>query len=183
VARDLATVGVDYVTVIPELYGIVGVPPPDVNTPPPGFEVAKVFPDGNAAWQVVARPRDGVAFVAVDNWWSPEQRDGLRWRFMRETAVVHLYAPVAGRYRVDYRMHSAAGPRPLTVEVGGEQHLETTVGAERALTMTLDLPAGLTDLRFTNPGYAAQDIPSGDPRAWSFEVSDLTLTRTSPATR
>ena len=68
VATDLATVGVNYVTVIPELYGIVGVNPPDVNNPPAGFRVARVFPDGNAAWKVVARPRDGLAFVKIIDW-------------------------------------------------------------------------------------------------------------------
>jgi hypothetical protein len=177
VAADLATVGVGYVTVIPELYGIVQVNPPDVNNPPPGFAVAKVFPDGNALWRVTAAPRDGLAFVKIDNWWTPARREGRNWRFMRDKAIVHLYVPTAGRYRVDFRAHSAAGPRPLVLEDGDTQVLSTTVGAERSLSTTLELPAGRTDVTIVNPGYTAQAIPSGDPRAWSFEVSDLALTR------
>jgi hypothetical protein len=177
VAAELATVGVDDVTVIPELYGIVQVNPPDVNAPPPGFAVVKVFPDGNALWRVTAKPRDGLAFVKIDNWWTPARREGRNWRFMRDRAIVHLYVPAAGRYRVDFRARSAADPRPMVLEADGAQALSATVGAERALSTTLDLPEGRTDVTIVNPGYTAKDIPSGDPRAWSFEVSDMALTR------
>ncbi|MGD9572515.1 MAG: hypothetical protein AB7V62_11550 [Thermoleophilia bacterium] len=177
-ARDLATVGADYVTVIPELYGIVGVNPPDVNNPPDGFAVEQVFPDGTAAWRVTAEPRDGLAFVAVKDFWAPQGRDGLSWRFMRDDAVVHLYAPQAGDYTVDFRIRSADdSPRPLVIEADGDEVLDATVGPEQAVSLDLTLPEGRTDLRLVNPGYSAQDIPSGDPRAWSFEVSDMTLTR------
>lgn len=179
VARDLATVGVDYVTVIPELYDVVGLNPPDVNAPPTGFEVAQTFPDGNAVWRVTARPRDGLAFVAIDDWWTPQRRGGRNWRFMRADAVVHLYAPVVGRYRVDFRARGAGGPRPLRVEVEGDEVLAATVGAERGFALTLDLPAGRTDLQLEDPDYTAHEIPSGDPRAWSFEVSDMALSRLS----
>jgi len=176
-AADLATVGVDAVTIMPELYAAIGVNPPAVDAPPPGFEVAKVFPDGNAVWRVVAPPRDGLAFVAADEWWTPKPRGGRAWRFMRDAATIHLYAPVAGRYRVELGVRSAAGPRPLVAEIDGRQVAATTVGPQREVGVDVDLPAGRTDLRLAQPDYAAQDIPSGDPRAWSFEVSDATLTR------
>ena len=96
---------------------------------------------------------------------------------MRDDAVVHLYAPVAGRYRVEFRARSAGAPRDMVVEVDGHEALARTVGAEQPLETVLELPAGRTDLRLVDPDYAADDIPSGDPRAWSFEVSDMTLTR------
>lgn len=176
-ASALRTLGVDYVTVMPELYELQGLSPPDVNHPPAGFRVARVFPDDTAVWRVTAAPRDGLGIAESIMWWTPTRRSGRNWRFMRDDAVVHLYAPFSGRYRVEFRARSAGGPRDLVVEVDGDRSLGTTVGAERTLETVLDLPAGRTDVRLISPDYAADDIPSGDPRAWSFEVSDMTLTR------
>ena len=56
-------------------------------------------------------------------------------------------APAAPRARV-----------PLVAEAAGAEVLRTTVGPERDLAMTLDLPAGRTDVRLSDPAYDAGAI-------------------------
>jgi hypothetical protein len=176
-ARALRTLGVDYVTIMPELYAELGVGQPDVHHPPAGFRVARVFPDGTAVWRVTAAPRDGLGIFQRDLWWTPTQRSGRSWRYMRDEGVVHLYVPVAGHYRLTFGARSAAAPRPMVVDLPDNQTLRATVGPEREVATAVGLPAGRSDIKIQNPGYAADHIPSGDPRAWSFEISDLSLTR------
>lgn len=164
VATRLAAADVDYVTIHPFAYAQVGQPQPDVTAPPPGFEVAEVFPDGSAVWRVVADPADAIA-IRWDGWWDPEavERGPLRW--LSQAGSVAVIAPGEGNYEVAF---SARGLDPgatyqtiLRGPDGTERRVRIT-GTER-VRVPLDLPAGRSDI----------DIAVATPTARTISPEDL----------
>jgi hypothetical protein len=178
-APALRTLGVDLVTVSPELYARVGVNPPDPAHPPPGFAPVRAFPDGSAIWRVTAAPLEGVAIFQRSSWWAPELVGGRLWCYMRDTARVTLYAPRAGTFRVTFEARNAeAGEsRTLRLELPGGRAQELTVGARRPVRLEVSLREGRNDVRLINQGPPARPIGGTDMHVVSVQVSRWTLTR------
>ena len=177
-AGALSTLGIDLVTVSPDLYASVAVNPPAAASPPPGFTVVRAFPDGSAVWRVAAPRSDGLAIFQRSSWWPPERFEGRPWRYMRETARVTIFAPRAGRHRVTFEARNAAvGQRALRIDLPGDGSQEITVGARRTVTLDLSLQEGRNDVRLTNLGAPARPVAPGDPRVVSVQVSPWTVER------
>lgn len=87
-AERLATLGVDYATIDPGLYALVGRPAPDPAHPPAGFAAVATFPGGSAVWRVTAAPEDAVAIFQRSTWWPPERVGGRQWRYM--LSLIHI---------------------------------------------------------------------------------------------
>lgn len=177
-AARLRTLGVDYATVDPELYALVGRAPPDPRHPPSGFTLVQAFPDGSAIWSVTANPLDAVTIFRRSTWWSPEQVGRREWRYMRDTARVTVWADRPGTYRVSFGLASypAATARTLMVrDPGGAVH-RLAAGAAAEAGFTSALRAGRNDFTLTNLGPAAREISPVDARVVSLRVSGWALT-------
>lgn len=176
-AVRLATLGVDYVTIEPELYGLVGRPSPDPQTPPAGFTPVVVFPNGSAVWKVTAQPADAVAIYQRSTWWPPERVGGRQWRYMRETAGMTVWAPRAGRYRVAFGLASRPATTARTLVVEGPGGLRRSLPARGAdVSFEAVLAQGRNDFTLTNDGPPARQISPADPRVVSLRVSEWALT-------
>lgn len=178
-AARLATLGVDYVTIDPELYALVARPAPDPANPPAGFAPVAAFPGGGAVWKVTAQPEDAVAIFRRSTWWAPERVGGRPWRYMRETAGMTVWAPRAGRYRISFGLVSRPATTARTLRVEGPdgqvQRLRAGAGApDVALTATLE--SGRSDFQLVNEGPPAAQISPADPRVVSLRVSEWALT-------
>ena len=178
-ARALSALGVDLVTVSPELYAAVGANPPNPWHPPSGFAPVRAFDDGSAIWRVTATPLDAVAIFQRSAWWTPERVVGRPWRYMQETARVTIYAPRAEAYRVMFQARNAeAGEsRRVRLELPGGSSQEVTVGAHRRVALDVSLQPGRNDVRLVNLGPPAHPITGTEAPAVSVRVSPWTVRR------
>ena len=102
VAAQLAGAGVSTVTINPWAFGPLGQPPIDPAKPPAGYEMAKQFADGTAAWHVVADP-DPASVIFRGTWSEPTPIGSRLWwaaRFPSATVSVVGWTP--GRYRLTF---------------------------------------------------------------------------------
>ena len=110
-AGALSTLGIDLVTVSPDLYTSVAVNPPDAASPPcrvhRGARVPRRQRDLAGRSAPLRRPGDLPALVVV----AARAVRGPPWRYMRETARVTIFAPRAARYRVTFDARNAPGGR------------------------------------------------------------------------
>ena len=179
-AQRLATLGVDYATIDPELYALVGRRAPDPARPPAGFAATASFPGGSAVWRVTAAPEDAVAIFQRSTWWPPERAGGRQWRYMRETARMTVWAPRAGTYRIAFGLATrpATTARTLRVEgPSGQVERLRADGPAREVALTARLGSGRNDFTLANEGPAAKQISPADPRVVSLRVSQWSLTR------
>jgi hypothetical protein len=184
-AARLRGLGVDVVTVIPSLYAVGGLPAPNPYTPPAGFRLHRVFPDGSAVWTITDPPLDAVAIFQRSSWWPPQRRRGREFRHMRESARMWVYAPAAGSYRVAFALRSS--PERLHRELliagpDGWRH-RVAAGAERHVELDVALRQGRNDFTLTNEGAPATPLRPGDPRIVSLQVSLWDVARLTGAPR
>jgi len=177
IAPRLAGLGVDLVAVNPWFYGALGMVPPDVADPPPGFRVLRRFGDGSAVWEVVARPAAAVAIPRAEGWWDPELRDGRIRRWMHTRARVTVVAPEAGDYVLRTRARGLEGDYTLSVTASGDTVGTAAVGPEDGdVAIPVTLPAGESDLWLVSD-RPPRRIGGGDLRVVTMQLSDVTLTR------
>lgn len=182
VARRLAGLGIDSVTVNPWAYARLQVPPPDPRDPPPGFTVDEVYEDGSAVWHITARPADAVAFQRSTGWWNVEQADGRVFRWMHTAGDITVFADRPGRYVARFSAKGLKkGARPYTAEIShGSGAAQTITVPERGgvYEVPLTLKQGLTDITIRRTGGPApKRISAADPRVVSIAVSDWDVRR------
>ena len=126
-ATDLATAGVRFAVINPWAFGALGrTPNLDVNTPPAGFSVERVFPDGTAIWRVTAPPQTGIVLFQRPGFaWGTREGRATWHRLTARKAVLTIWAPRTGDYRVTLPL------RALSAEA-----LKTTGGLEGQITLT-----------------------------------------------
>lgn len=182
-ARWMSALGIKWVIVEPWAYRMAGSEPPDPARPPAGYALERTFPDGSAAWRVVAPPADGVP-VFRDGWW---QADGIRgegiWRWMRDDAGISAVVPRPGDYRVRMRVRGFVPGATYRLRVDLPDGSSRTVPI-RAAVRTIDLPLAMDrtqgDIRLTSGGEAPRQVSASDLRVVSVQVSEPVITRVRP---
>lgn len=121
VPERLAGAGIETVVVNPWAYPILGQEAPVVDDPPPGFELAEVFPDGTAAWHVTAEP-DPAAAIFREGWTGPEVAgERLWWAVQPAGGTVSLVAWVPGEYDVVFPVGTSAPTPRRGVQIVGPE--------------------------------------------------------------
>ncbi|MEZ5079258.1 MAG: hypothetical protein R2878_01055 [Thermoleophilia bacterium] len=174
VARKLAAVGIDLVSVNPWAYAARGVAAPDPAHPPKGFRALATFPDGSAVWRVVATPAEHFVFFYDATWWEPEVSDGTVWRWMRDEGKLYVWSTTTGSVRLGFRVLGFGDRiRTLRVAADGRELTTVEVGPEPR-TVVVDLPVQggtVTPVTLTREGDPpATQISATDPRVVSMRV-------------
>jgi len=82
-----------------------------------------------------------------ENWYAPEESAGLRYQWISNDAVLRLFAPREGWYRLSFRAHSFRDYRHLRLLLGDTAVGEYTVGHPAFwATPPFFLPRGWSDL-------------------------------------
>ncbi len=139
-----ATAGIPLVVAQPWAWAMHGLTAPDPTKPPAGLEVVKTFEDGSAIWQVIAQPVVAVTFPDRTTWDPPRVINGVKWRYMRNNAVMRAFAPKATTVRITLQ---AAGynPKltyPLTITAPDSKAFRYEVRGRRVISFVTDLPKG-----------------------------------------
>lgn len=175
VASQLAGAGVSTVVVNPWAAGVLGQPPIDPAAPPQGFAPAASFPDGTAAWHVVAPPPPASA-IFRGTWSGPEASGGRLWwtapaiggrisvvgwrpGTYRFTFLARLAAPAPG---ARLRLRPPGGP-PVSVPLGA---------APRAVSVEVRAP-GLPD----PPATIVASTPGAPPGAVRVSAPEVAPAR------
>ncbi len=184
-AEAMATIGIDYVTIAPWAFAMLGREGPDPLQPPAGFELAAQFEDGSAIWEVVAAPGDAVV-VRRDGFWDTEVIDGQSLRWLGQEGGVTVVADEAGLYEVSF---DAAGLDPSAtyqLEVRGPdgtvQTLEVT-GEKDRYAFQLPLAEGESTVEWRVLTPAAQQISPEDLRVVTIQTGTWDATRVGPTDR
>ncbi len=113
-ATLLATANVKYVVI--NAWAYPGLDQKAPRSAPPGYEVVKRTPEGDAVWRVTAEPADGfVTFQGMDGQGLEYTPQGWRnWRWMFTRGAVKAYVREPGTYRATFRAAPAGGPHVIT---------------------------------------------------------------------
>ncbi|GEM_PF-1081112 len=175
-ATAYATAGIRYVVINPWAWGQSGLTPPAAGSPPPGYRVAAAFPGGGGVWRVTAASAPAIAFPGT-GWWDPETVNGVRWRYLKDTATVVAYAPVAAPARISFEAKGFLAGRDymLTVDPPLSKTLTFPVSGRRRISFTTRLPAGTSTFRLVASGTPAQQVSPKDLRVVSVDMSQWTV--------
>ena len=175
-ANAYATAGIKLVGIEPWAYAIRKIAPPNPDHPPAGLAVAKVFSDGSAIWRVTAAPSVAVAFPDRTTWDAARVVNGVRWRYMRDNAVMRAYAPAAARVHVTFLAQgiNAKLIYPMRISAPDGSVHEFMIRGREAIRFTTALPKGSSrfGLMVTRP--PADPLGAG---AMTVETSPWTLTQ------
>lgn len=175
-ASAYATAGIKLVAIEPWAYAFRKIKPPDPSEPPPGFSVEKVFPDGSAIWDVTATPVAAVAFPDRTTWDPARIVNGMRWRYMRDEAVMRAYAPKAVRARVTFLAKgiNSALSYPLRITSPDGAVHNFTIRGRQTISFRTPLPRGASRFELSVTRPANDPLGAG---AMTVETSQWTLTR------
>jgi len=171
-ATAYATAGIRYVVINPWAWAQVGMTPPKVTSPPPGFAVAAAFPDGSGVWRVTAPAGRAIAFPA-QGWWDPQVIDGTTWRYMKDTAAYTAWAPQGGPVHVRFRAEGFVPGKPyiLTIVTPAGGHLAFPINGARDISFRTTLPKGKSTFGLAASGTPAQQVGTADLRVVTIQVS------------
>ncbi len=175
-ATAYATAGIKYVVINPWAWRQAGLNPPRSDMPPSGYALAATFPDGSGVWRVTAAPRAAIAFPA-QGWWDPETINGVRWRYMKDTATYTTWAPRATQVTITF---SAQGFRAgntyglVVASPDGSRESFPVTGARRIILRTT-LPKGQSEFRLTATGTPPQRMSPTDLRVVTIRVSQWVM--------
>lgn len=176
-ARAYATAGIDLVAIEPWSYALSKIPVPTVSQPPAGYALAADLGAGGGIWRVTASPAKAIAFPDRTTWDAARTVNGVRWRYMRDSAVMRAYSPTGGRFTVTF---TAAGYDPLLAyplviaAPDGTTH-SVSVKGRTAVSFVTTLPAGTS--RFTLTTTRPPGDPVG-PDGMTVQTSAWTLVAT-----
>lgn len=177
-ARRLATLEVQYVTVLPSVYRLIGKDPPTADRPPPGYALVRAFDDGSAVWRVTAEPSPAIAIFHRQTFWPPRRRpDQREWRWLRENATMTIVSRRAGEHRVRFGLIDARPGSNRALEIvgpGGRHRVEPQ--SEGDVELTIALEEGRNDLALRLVGRRPAALSAEDQRPVSLFVSDWTIT-------
>ncbi len=175
-ARRLATLGVDYVTMSPQVYGVAGKSPPAPDPPPPGYALVRAFDDGSAIWRPVADADAGIAIFRRRTWWVPARtRDDREWRWLNDRAEVTIWTKQSGPHRISFGLRDAdpGSGRQIEIALPGDRGVRTlSPTATGDVEFTASLERGRNDLSVALLGRRPRLLSRQDPRLVSLEVSD-----------
>ncbi len=121
VASQLAGAGVSTVTINPWAFGPLGQPPIDPAAPPAGYEMAKQFADGTAAWHVTADP-DPASVIFRGTWSEPTPIGSRLWWAARfPSADLSVVGWTPGRYRLTFVVRAFGARAGSQLRVVGPQ--------------------------------------------------------------
>jgi hypothetical protein len=171
-----ATAGITYVVINPWAWGEAGLTPPDVTAPPPGYTVAAAFPDGSGIWRVTANPKRAIAFPA-QGWWDPETINGVRWRYMKDTATYTAWAPAAANVTIRFQAQGLRPGKPYTLGITAPDgtHRRVPITGTTGITLRTPLPKGKSTFTLVASGTPAQMVGARDLRVASIRVSEWVI--------
>jgi hypothetical protein len=152
-AQAYATAGIDLVAIEPWAYALRKIAMPAVSRPPQGYALAANLGEGGGIWRVTAAPSGAIAFPDRTTWDPARVVNGVRWRYMRDSAVMRVFSPNGGRFIVSF---TAAGydPRltyPLSIIAPDGTTHAVAVRGRTPISFTTTLPAGYAFARANSP--------------------------------
>ncbi len=175
-ATAYATAGIKYVVINPWAWRQAGLNPPKSDTPPSGYALAAIFPDGSGVWRVTTAPRVAIAFPA-QGWWDPETINGVRWRYMKDTATYTTWAPRATQVTITFsaRGFRAGSTYGLVVASPDGSRESFPVTGTRRVVLRTTLPKGQSEFRLTATGTPPQRMSPTDLRVVTIRVSQWVM--------
>lgn len=173
-AQAYATAGIDLVAIEPWAYALRKIAMPAVSRPPQGYALVANLGEGGGIWRVTAAPSGAIAFPDRTTWDPARVVNGVRWRYMRDSAVMRVFSPNGGRFIVNF---TAAGYDPLLTyplsitAPDGTTHA-VPVRGRTPISFTTTLPAGTS--RFTLTAKRPANDPLG-PGGMTVQTSAWAL--------
>ncbi len=175
-ATAYATAGIKYVVINPWAWRQAGLNPPKSDMPPSGYALAAIFPDGSGVWRVTTAPRAAIAFPA-QGWWDPETINGVRWRYMKDTATYTTWAPRATQVTITFSARGFRAGKTYGLVVAspdGSRESFPVTGTRRVVLRTT-LPKGQSEFRLTATGTPPQRMSPTDLRVVTIRVSQWVM--------
>ncbi len=175
-AAAYATAGIKYVVINPWAWRQSNLEPPKVTSPPDGYAVVAALPDGSGIWRVTAAPAKAIAFPA-QGWWDPDTINGVRWRYMKDTATYTAWAPHETRVVISFGARGLVqGPSyRLTVTAPDGRTQAFAVTRQRQVVLRAQLAKGTSTFRLSASGAAPQQISATDLRIATLQISQWVL--------